>query len=225
MTKGLIFDLDDTLYDATLAYGVALKAIGCTPEDVDFCNARTQVKNRLPLGHVSARNRVLYFKEMLTLKADYSPQKVLSLMETYEEALSKEVTRQWKELQRRDLFLEISTRFKYILLTNENVRTQLVKLRAIDPHAEFFKDVLISEEFGVEKPNLNLFLEACKRLGYEPQDCAMVGDNLAADILPAHSLGIKTFWTQEFLKDSPGRIPPEGTVVLNKLTALKEHLK
>ncbi len=60
----------------------------------------------------------------------------------------------------------------------------------LDPDAIF-----ISDQVGISKPNPKLFALAADRLGLEPEQCMMVGDNLASDIAPATQLGMHTAWT------------------------------
>jgi FMN phosphatase YigB (HAD superfamily) len=46
------------------------------------------------------------------------------------------------------------------------------------------------------KPQTRYFLSILERLGRRPEECLMVGDSLEAD-MPAHRLGIKTFWVDQ----------------------------
>ena len=62
--KGLVFDLDDTLYHAEQAYIDALKQLKLSQTHHRYAEARKKVKQRLPEKHVSARNRLLYFKKL-----------------------------------------------------------------------------------------------------------------------------------------------------------------
>ena len=66
----------------------------------------------------------------------------------------------------------------------------------IDPDAVF-----ISDQVGISKPNPKLFALAARRMGLEPSDCLMIGDNLTSDIAPARELGMHTAWAFRSAKD------------------------
>lgn len=52
----------------------------------------------------------------------------------------------------------------------------------------------ISADLGVRKPNPAIFLHALNGLGFSPQQAAMVGDSLSADIGGANGLHIFSIW-------------------------------
>lgn len=217
----LLIDLDDTLFDSESAYAFSLNSIGIDPSSSDYCEARQTIKSRLGEGHVGARNRILYFKEMLDRRAQYTHHHVLDLMEQYEKKLSDHIKNQWALLGRKKLFEGKLKEIPKVIVTNENLRTQMIKLRAIDPDGTLFPHVMTSEEMGVEKPSLKLFEQASKLLGAKASDCVMVGDSLETDMMPAIQLGMKAFLTTEFRKNNIGDFP-KGIQVLNRLEELEQ---
>lgn len=54
--------------------------------------------------------------------------------------------------------------------------------------------VAISGDLGIRKPNPGIFEHALKSLQVAPQETAMIGDSLSADILGAQPLGITAIW-------------------------------
>jgi len=60
--------------------------------------------------------------------------------------------------------------------------------------ASFFGVVADSSRLGVFKPEPGIFNHAIKALGAIPAETAMVGDSLAKDCVPAHTLGLTTIW-------------------------------
>lgn len=52
----------------------------------------------------------------------------------------------------------------------------------------------ISADLGIRKPNAEIFLYALNGLGFRPEDAAMVGDSLSADITGAKRLDIFAVW-------------------------------
>ncbi len=109
------------------------------------------------------------------------------------------------------------------MLTNENTRTQLIKMKAIDPAAEFFKFLLTSEEVGVEKPHRRMFEMALKNLKLPPDRCLVIGDSYETDVQPARRLGIHSWLSREFAeKTVTFRLPSTVRVLksLDQLTSL-----
>jgi HAD superfamily hydrolase (TIGR01509 family) len=54
--------------------------------------------------------------------------------------------------------------------------------------------VAISADLGIRKPNPSIFEHVLQSLQVAPQETAMIGDSLSADILGAQSLGIMAIW-------------------------------
>ncbi len=194
--KCLVFDLDNTLVNSDSAYEAALLQTGINPHSNEYQNARNQVKSQLPKNHTSAHNRLLYFKEMY--KNTFSPQKILEKMHQYESNLYSNIQNQWKTLHRDTLFNKLTQKYSICILTNENTRTQLIKLSAMDPNGVYFKNLVCSEDVGIEKPSEIPFLKIIENSDYLPKDCLMIGDNIEHDLKPAQKLGFNTILTLEF---------------------------
>ena len=64
-------------------------------------------------------------------------------------------------------------------------------LRGLDLHWRF-RFVLTSAEFGAEKPDPEIFLEAARRLGLPPEEVVHVGDLIREDILGSAAAGIRS---------------------------------
>ncbi len=81
------------------------------------------------------------------------------------------------------------------------------------------KNRIYSFEVGYRKPDPQIYEEAIRRLGLEPDEILMIGDNLNADVLGALAVGMRAA-----LIDRPGEIPveslPEGVIYLRSLTEI-----
>ncbi len=67
---------------------------------------------------------------------------------------------------------------------------KIVRLRISDylsPNAIF-----ISDQIGISKPNVKLYLRACADTGVEPANSMYIGDNPRFDIDPPNSIGMIT---------------------------------
>jgi FMN phosphatase YigB (HAD superfamily) len=93
---------------------------------------------------------------------------------------------------------KISAQIPLALLSNaasEEVRPRLQSCGI----APLFKEVLISAEIGRAKPDPEIFLLCCKRLGLAPQSCLFIDDR-SANVIAAKQLGMQTI----LFKNSPG---------------------
>jgi HAD superfamily hydrolase (TIGR01549 family) len=72
------------------------------------------------------------------------------------------------------------------------------------------------------KPNPNYFLEIAEKIGEKPSHCLMVGNDLELDLIPAASIGMKTFLTETYQIPSPSEFKPD---FVSSLGSLLEMLK
>lgn len=218
--KLIAFDLDDTLVPSDRIYADTLASIGVAPEA--YRAARAAVKARGPERHVAARNRLLYFKAMLESESKFSSRGLLELMEAYECALERAFADWWARLGRADLLGRLAADHDLAVVTNENTRTQMLKIRAIDPEARWFPIVITSEEMFVEKPAPTMFEALRQRAGRAATDIAVVGDDWEADLAPARTAGMRVVWTAEF-RDT--KAPPDDVPRVKRLDDLPRALE
>ena len=79
------------------------------------------------------------------------------------------------------------------IVTNGPTEVQRAKLEllGIDRLVDF---VLVSEEFGVAKPDPEIFREALRIAGVAPEEAIFVGDSIEFDMAGAWAAGIPTVW-------------------------------
>ena len=197
--RAIVFDLDDTLIPSSQVYRIALRESEI--DEAAYAEGRRQTKDRLGVSHVSARNRLLYIKNSLQFLGNTRASSILSQMERYETSLFNLSGHFWKHLNRSELINALHGRFKLGILTNENARTQLIKIASFAPSDTLFSAIVTSEEVGVEKPDVKMFETVYQELNCSPRECLMIGDNINSDLLPAVSLGSKAIWTREFVEN------------------------
>ena len=78
-------------------------------------------------------------------------------------------------------------------LTNGSEPFQREKLAAVDALVPGWP-VLASVQLGMAKPGPGIFLEACARLGVEPGQALMIGDDAWADIDGARRAGVPVIY-------------------------------
>jgi len=83
----------------------------------------------------------------------------------------------------------------------------------------FFDCIVISKEVGLQKPNPEIILLACKLCGVEPSQAIYVGDH-PFDIICAHDAGASAAWLppSKWYRLPDGSKQPE--IILEKLTNL-----
>ncbi|XP_059053422.1 N-acylneuraminate-9-phosphatase [Achroia grisella] len=107
------------------------------------------------------------------------------------------------------------------LITNGPSRAQWQKIERLDLR-KYFDCVLVSGDLPWEKPDQEIFLEACKLLNVEPRTCIMVGDKLETDIKGGKEAELGgTIWIP-LQKDEESSDLPDFTI--DKVTKLPEVL-
>jgi YjjG family noncanonical pyrimidine nucleotidase len=93
----------------------------------------------------------------------------------------------------RTVLSALSTAATVVLLTNGIPEVQRERLAAagIGPH---FKDVVISGEVGLAKPDPRIFALALERLEAPREEVLCVGDSPSSDIRGGHAAGLATCW-------------------------------
>lgn len=86
------------------------------------------------------------------------------------------------------LLKTISKKHKLLFCTNENLRTQLIKMNLVFPKL-FLYSILSSEEVGKEKPSKEFFYRANELVNGETA-ISMIGDSLKDDVEGALRNGI-----------------------------------
>jgi putative hydrolase of the HAD superfamily len=85
------------------------------------------------------------------------------------------------------------------VVTNENLRTQLLKLRRLQPET-WLDHLVTSEEVGLEKPSPMPFQIALETMNLKASDCTFISDSIENDLETARELGFQCVWTTEFLE-------------------------
>ncbi|MFI5204098.1 MAG: YjjG family noncanonical pyrimidine nucleotidase [Flavobacteriales bacterium] len=84
----------------------------------------------------------------------------------------------------------LKTKYTLALVTNGFNEVQYVKIKESGIHP-YFHAVVTSEEAGVQKPHKDIFHRACSKIMLPPEDCIMIGDNWEADMEGAKNAGLQ----------------------------------
>lgn len=189
LPTGVIFDLDNTLYDYNSGHLPSLKAVeekacrrfGITEKRFrhELSEARNEVKSKTGFTAAS-HNRLLYFHCLCeSILGKSSPVLALDYDELYWETFLSNI----KLYPEAREFIEDLRRegVKVGLLTDMVAHIQFRKLMVLGLE-NIFDFVVTSEETGIEKPGTKAFKCIMQRLGVTPSECWMIGDDIKKDI-------------------------------------------
>ena len=99
------------------------------------------------------------------------------------------------------------------LITNGNAEGQRTKVEGANLEP-LFNNILIEGEFGVGKPDPQVFQHTLEHLQASPSDTWMVGDNLVNDVGGAQAVGIFGIWVDWRGTGLPGdsSVTPDRTI-------------
>ena len=197
--KAVLFDLDNTLYDYDSPHKKALKAVYKVLKKhvkVSFAKflklyslSKKEIHKELS-GTASAHNRILYFQRLLEkTHKTIKPEIILRLYNTYWNTLLNNMKLRKGAL--KVLKTLKSKGIKVALVTDLTTHIQLRKLKKLKI-GDYVDVFVTSEEAGNEKPHQIMFLLTLKKLGIQPKDALMVGDNPLTDIEGANAVGLDT---------------------------------
>jgi putative hydrolase of the HAD superfamily len=218
----VLFDLDDTLHDDTLAYQSAA-------EDVAHEIAAEHGVDAIALKAAYIAQAEGFWKrlspEAFAIKlANIRPQLWGAALETVglqDASLAHRSAQMYDEYRKRyyavfpgviELLSELRAAGKKLgIVTNGFAETHYEKI-ALLRIGEFFDALFIADELGMLKPDPLLFAHACTTLGSAPARTAMVGDRYDRDVKGAAAAGLFTVYLKvrdEVLPD--GCTPPDAT--------------
>ncbi|MBS1653188.1 MAG: YjjG family noncanonical pyrimidine nucleotidase [Bacteroidetes bacterium] len=112
----------------------------------------------------------------------------------------------------------LSQKYNLHIITNGFKEVQHIKLKQ-SKLSDFFNHVIISEEFGYNKPDKKIFEIAEQKTGASKSNSIMIGDNPDTDILGANNAGWKSvYFNAENFKN------PMATFNINTLIDIKSFL-
>jgi putative hydrolase of the HAD superfamily len=220
--EAVLFDLDDTLHDDTLAYQSAA-------EEVAREVAAEHGIDALALKAAYIAQAEGFWKRLtvdaLQTKLDLVRKRLwraaLESVGLDNEEIASRSAQRYNAYRRKyyapfpgavELLSSLRTQGKKLgMVTNglsETHREKIASLRI----GEYFDAIFIADEVGMLKPDPLLFAHACAVLGSAPARSAMVGDRYDRDIRGAIEAGLFTVWLR--VRDEPlpgGCTPPDVT--------------
>jgi HAD superfamily hydrolase (TIGR01549 family) len=86
---------------------------------------------------------------------------------------------------------------RFVIVTNNVVREQRLKVDR-GGLSEYVDALVTSEEFGVTKPDPRIIIHALERVNAAPENAVMFGDSLTTDIEGGRRAGVRVVWFNRF---------------------------
>ncbi len=200
MFKGVIFDIDGTLYDYKSADFIAMKNFCAFVEKnlgveekifrETYTAARNIIHARLK-DTAASHSRVLMIQTALELLGRNPFAHVLELYDVYWNFFLENM----KPFDGAEDFLRELKNFgvKTSVCTDMTAHIQYRKLRRLGLD-KFIDFMVTSEETGCEKPAPVMFTLALEKMQVRADEAAFFGDTLDRDIEGAAAVGIEPFW-------------------------------
>jgi HAD superfamily hydrolase (TIGR01549 family) len=85
---------------------------------------------------------------------------------------------------------ELDTRgYRLGIISNVITSQEIPDWLEADGFSKYFKSVVLSSVFGHRKPDPQIYWEAARRIGVQPEKCAYVGDNPSRDVVGTRNAG------------------------------------
>lgn len=221
--RAVLFDLDDTLHDDTLAFTTAAEEVAREVAAEHGIDALALKKAYVAeaegfwhrLSGKQVQTRMAHLRERLWSTA-------LGSVGLSDPLLAQDSAQRYNDYRRKyfelypgalDLLRTLKANgVKLGLVTNGFSETHREKL-AVLQIADLFDALFLPDETGMVKPDPLLFAHACRVLGTPPAHSAMVGDRYDRDIAGAQQAGLFTVWVNVRHEPlPPGARSPDVTV-------------
>ncbi len=197
--KYLLFDADGTLYDFKASERIALEEV-FKHYGIPYTQENIEVYHQ-----ANARCWKEFEKDVITM-AELKPKRFadfFSLMGidlTLDEA--EEASRIYTEgLAEEGIMIEgaievlekLYGKYELVMITNGIANVQRGRIHTSNT-GHFYKDIIISEEIGVQKPKKDFFDITLERIDAASHECLVIGDSLSSDILGGVNSNIDTLY-------------------------------
>ena len=200
MFKGVIFDIDGTLYDYQTNDIRAMKQLCAFVEEVlgvdekifraTYIEARKNIRARLH-DTAAQHSRVLLIQTALEFLGKNPFDYVLKMYDVYWNCFLDNM-RPYDGAA--DFLRGLKAKgLKISTCTDMTAHIQYRKLAVLGLD-KFFDFMVTSEETGYEKPAPIMFTTVLDKMNIAPHEAAYFGDTLDRDILGAVNVGIEPFW-------------------------------
>jgi putative hydrolase of the HAD superfamily len=192
--NAVIFDLDDTLLDRSKTFSLYCKylidnifknKISSNEEENIILMLRDMDRN----GY---ENRTVFYNKIInTWNLEYTAEE---LEKTWFEQFDKYSVPEDKLIETLEYLYD---KYKLAIITNGSSYMQNKKIDKLGIR-KYFKEIIISNDVGIKKPEKAIFVLCCNRLNVDPSEALYIGDNYEIDIIGAIEAGLNAIWINKF---------------------------
>ncbi len=182
MIKYIYFDVAGTLLEKPMLYANIQKSLADFGYDITIKDIKIKHKLVSELIHFPDRTDEMFYN-----KFNSEFLYVLGIVPT--EELLKSIFKNctylpWQAFEDTQILKEINIPMGVISNFNISLRDKLEHF-----FGPIFKDVFVSEELGVAKPNIAFYQEALNKIQLKPSEVLYIGDSVRLDYEPAYKIG------------------------------------
>ena len=207
---GLVFDVDDTLYEQIVPFENAFRSLF----DIDIDMEKFYLLSRYysEVKFEASRNGEMTMDEYHIYRIQEAG-KDLGVYLTDEQALNmqKEYKKNQQKLKMSDITVSIlelakKNNVKLGVITNGPSEHQWVKVDALGVEKWIPREnIIVSGDVGINKPDKRIFEVMQEKLQLDAESLFYIGDSLENDIVGANNAGWKSIWINRYNKEySPG---------------------
>ena len=208
---GLVFDVDDTLYEQIVPFENAYKSL--FDIDIDMEQFYLLSRHYSDVKFEASRNGEITMDEYHIYRIQEAA-KDLGVYLTGEQALSmqREYKKNQQRLQISNITISIlelakANNVKLGIITNGPSEHQWSKIKALGVERWINKDnIVVSGDYDINKPDIRIFEIMQEKLQLPNDSLYYIGDSLENDIVGANNAGWKSIWINRYKRKSPGNV-------------------
>ena len=208
---GLVFDVDDTLYEQIAPFENAYKSLF----DMDIDMEKFYILSRYysDVKFEASRNGDMTMDEYHIYRIQEAA-KDLGVFLTDEQALSmqREYKKNQQKLQMSNItksILELAkeNNVKLGIITNGPSEHQWSKITALGVESWINREnIIVSGDYGINKPDDRIFKIMKEKLQLPNDSLYYIGDSIENDIVGANNAGWKSIWINRYKQKSPKEV-------------------
>ena len=208
---GLVFDVDDTLYEQIVPFENAYKRL--FDMDIDMEQFYLLSRHYSDVKFEASRNGEMTMDEYHIYRIREAA-KDLGVCLSDKQALNmqKEYKKNQQKLQISDITISIlelakENNVKLGIITNGPSEHQWSKVKVLGVEKWIDKEnIIVSGDYGINKPDVRIYEIMQEKLQI-PNDCLYyIGDSLENDIVGANNAGWKAIWINRYKKKLPENV-------------------
>ena len=199
MIRVILWDVDGTLLDFHSAEAAAIRALfekygfGICSDAMlaDYSTINAGFWRKLETGELTKPQVLTGRFETFFRKYGLDTSRVADFNADYQLALGDTICFCPNALE---TLLALKGQILQCAVTNGTAMAQKKKL-TLSGLDKIFDHIFISDEIGIDKPNVAFFQAVWQKIGdFDPSEVLIVGDSLTSDIRGGNNTGIKTCW-------------------------------